>query len=163
MLPFELTKDTPYLALSGELWSVFYEYFNRNWSCYKGFLLYSQCAWPTEREYKRNNEIYSDQKAIIGLTHWGQVMHICVSKLTMWLYETIVLFRLWIILSCEIIKMFPLRTMSANAIDYLSGCQLDESVSSLATTSKLQLLFELCLWCWSMKCNLLEIKLPSSL
>ena len=41
MLPFELTKDTPYLALSGELWSVFYEYFNRNWSCYKGFLLYN--------------------------------------------------------------------------------------------------------------------------
>ena len=40
MLPFELTKDTPYLALSGELWSVFYEYFNGNWSCYKGFLLY---------------------------------------------------------------------------------------------------------------------------
>ena len=43
MLPFELTKDTPYLALSGELWSVFYEYFNRNWSCYKGFLLYCAC------------------------------------------------------------------------------------------------------------------------
>ena len=42
MLPFELTKDTPYLALSGELWSVFYEYFNRNWPCYKGFLLYYQ-------------------------------------------------------------------------------------------------------------------------
>ena len=41
MLPFELTKDTPYLALSGELWSVFYDYFNRNWSCYKGSLLYS--------------------------------------------------------------------------------------------------------------------------
>ena len=40
MLPFELKKDTQYLALSGELWSVFYEYFNRNWSCYKGFLLY---------------------------------------------------------------------------------------------------------------------------
>ena len=41
MLPFELTKDTPYLALSGELLSVFYEYFNRNWSCYKEFLLYN--------------------------------------------------------------------------------------------------------------------------
>ena len=40
MLHFELTEDTPYLALSGELWSVFYEYFNRNWSCYKGSLLY---------------------------------------------------------------------------------------------------------------------------
>ena len=39
MLPFELTKDTPYLALLGELWNVFYE-LNRNWSCYKGFLLY---------------------------------------------------------------------------------------------------------------------------
>ena len=44
MLPFELTKDTPYLALSGELWSVFYEYINRYWSCYKGFLLYSTFA-----------------------------------------------------------------------------------------------------------------------
>ena len=31
-MPFELTKDTQYLALSGKLWSVFYEYFNRNWS-----------------------------------------------------------------------------------------------------------------------------------
>ena len=40
MLPFELTKDAPYLARSGELWSVFYEYFNKNWPCYKGFLLY---------------------------------------------------------------------------------------------------------------------------
>ena len=39
MLPFELIKDTPYLALSGELWSVFYEYFNRNWSCYRGFVI----------------------------------------------------------------------------------------------------------------------------
>ena len=41
MLPFELIKDTPYLALSGELWSVFNEYLNRNWPCYKGFLLYA--------------------------------------------------------------------------------------------------------------------------
>ena len=46
MLPFELTKDTPYLALSGELWSVFYEYLNRNWSCYKGFLLYLVATCP---------------------------------------------------------------------------------------------------------------------
>ena len=40
MLPSEHTKDTPYLALTGELWSVFYEYLNNNWPCYKGFLLY---------------------------------------------------------------------------------------------------------------------------
>ena len=46
MLPFELTKDTPYLALSGELWSVFCEYFNRNWPCYKGFLLYNDRRNP---------------------------------------------------------------------------------------------------------------------
>ena len=50
-LPFELTKDTPYLALSGELWSVYYEYFNRNWSCYKGFLLYmSSRGYPLHRK-----------------------------------------------------------------------------------------------------------------
>ena len=48
MLPFELTKDTPYLALSGELWSVFYEYFNRNWPCYKGFLLYLEESSDTD-------------------------------------------------------------------------------------------------------------------
>ena len=48
MLPFELIKDTPYLALSGELWSVFYEYFNRNWSCYRGFLLYPR--GPTDNK-----------------------------------------------------------------------------------------------------------------
>ena len=50
MLPFELTKDTPYLALSGELWSVFHEYFNRNWSCYKGFLLYVCMCVPVCRQ-----------------------------------------------------------------------------------------------------------------
>ena len=37
MLPFELTKDTPYLALSGELWSVFYEYFTEIDRVIKGF------------------------------------------------------------------------------------------------------------------------------
>ena len=37
---FELTKDTPYLALTGELWDVFCEYFDEKRSCYKGVLLY---------------------------------------------------------------------------------------------------------------------------
>ena len=41
MLPFELTKDTPYLALSGELWSVFYEYFTEIDRVIKGFY----CIW----------------------------------------------------------------------------------------------------------------------
>ena len=30
------TKDTPYLALMGELWRVFCWYFWENWSCYNG-------------------------------------------------------------------------------------------------------------------------------
>ena len=38
---FELTKDTPYLALTGELWDVFCEYFDEKRSCYKGVLLYA--------------------------------------------------------------------------------------------------------------------------
>ena len=37
MLPFELTKDTQYLALSVELWSVFYEYFTEIDRVIKGF------------------------------------------------------------------------------------------------------------------------------
>ena len=59
MLPFELTKDTPYLALSGELWSVFYEYFNRNWSCYKEFLLYLYSSKGNALiYYERTNNCY---------------------------------------------------------------------------------------------------------
>ena len=37
---FELTKDTPYLALTVELWSVFCEYFGEKLPCYEGSLLY---------------------------------------------------------------------------------------------------------------------------
>ena len=64
MLPFELTKDTPYLALSGELWSVFCEYFNRNWPCYKGFLLYMYHCY-----YLQQNSIelaVSDKYSIVA-------------------------------------------------------------------------------------------------
>ena len=45
MLPFELTKDTPYLALSGELWSVFYEYFTEIDRVIKGFYCTSQLPY----------------------------------------------------------------------------------------------------------------------
>ena len=44
-------------------------------------------------------------------------------------------------------------------IGYFSGCQLDETVSSLGTTTKLHLLFAICMWSWLLTCNLLEIKL----
>ena len=33
-------KDTPYLALKGELWGVFCEYFLENWPCYNSTTLY---------------------------------------------------------------------------------------------------------------------------
>ena len=63
MLPFELTKDTPYLPLLGELWSVFYEYLNRNWSCYKGFLQYF--CFSTSR-FKINGNLCSIQGLYLG-------------------------------------------------------------------------------------------------
>ena len=34
------TKDTPYLALMGELWGVFCGYFWENWPRYNGTALY---------------------------------------------------------------------------------------------------------------------------
>ena len=34
------TKDTPHLALTGELWCVLWENFGENWSCYNGTALY---------------------------------------------------------------------------------------------------------------------------
>ena len=48
--------------------------------------------------------------------------------------------------------------VSSNMIDYLAGCQLDETGSSLVTTNKLQLFLWICMWCWLLKCNLLEMK-----
>ena len=36
---FEHTKDTPYLTLTSELWGVFFEDFDGNWSRYNGFAL----------------------------------------------------------------------------------------------------------------------------
>ena len=37
---FWLTTDTPYLALTGELWGVYYENFEENWPRYNGTVLY---------------------------------------------------------------------------------------------------------------------------
>ena len=36
---FKLTTDTPYLALTGELWSVFCEDIGENWLRYNGIAL----------------------------------------------------------------------------------------------------------------------------
>ena len=63
MLPFELTK--------GELWSVFYEYFNINWPCYKGFLLYQYdftCVSGSLMLWQRKHPLY---RPLARLTVWG--------------------------------------------------------------------------------------------
>ena len=49
MLPFELTKDTPYPALSGELWSVFYEYFTEIDRVIKGFYCITSSLTPLKQ------------------------------------------------------------------------------------------------------------------
>ena len=38
---FEHTKDTPYFALTGEIWGVFCEDFEENWPRYNGTALYT--------------------------------------------------------------------------------------------------------------------------
>ena len=40
----EVSKDTPYLTLTGELWDVFCEYFWENWPRYNGTALYKTWA-----------------------------------------------------------------------------------------------------------------------
>ena len=37
---FELTKDTPYLALTGKLWDAYCENLGGIWLCYDGTTLY---------------------------------------------------------------------------------------------------------------------------
>ena len=52
-IELNVAKSTKYVALwthkrhpiPRPFGSVFYEYFNRNWSCYKGFLLYPLVSW----------------------------------------------------------------------------------------------------------------------
>ena len=43
---FVATKDTPYLALTGELWGVFCEDFVENWLCYNSTALYVEDSDP---------------------------------------------------------------------------------------------------------------------
>ena len=41
---FVFTTDTPYLALTGELWGVYFEKFGESWPPYKDTALY-MCQW----------------------------------------------------------------------------------------------------------------------
>ena len=79
MLPFELTKDTPYLALSGELWSVFYEYFNRNWPCYKGFLLYYGFLMPKNWMVNAVLKCFHSNFQPTKMLYWGSCFPACLA------------------------------------------------------------------------------------
>ena len=48
---FAYTNDTPYLALMGEIWDDFREFFNENWPRYIESALC--CAWDIEQCYKQ--------------------------------------------------------------------------------------------------------------
>ena len=39
---FELTKDTPWLVLRGNLWNLYFEYFRENWPYHYGTIFYLQ-------------------------------------------------------------------------------------------------------------------------
>ena len=39
---FELTKDSPYITLMGELWGIYCEYFGKYWLFYNGTTMYKK-------------------------------------------------------------------------------------------------------------------------
>ena len=57
-----LTKDTPYLALAGELWGVYCDEFSEYWSSYNGIALYQQ-----KPHYLCLNVLYDYNLAVCGL------------------------------------------------------------------------------------------------
>ena len=75
MLTFELTKDTPYLALSGKLWS------------YKGFLLYVPQGLIDNMAALV--QIMAWRQAIIWTNdaqgYWCKYASLCLNDLTEWL------------------------------------------------------------------------------
>ena len=50
---FKLTIDTPYLALTGELWVVFCEELRENWPCYNSTMLYNNFVPLTGLAWQR--------------------------------------------------------------------------------------------------------------
>ena len=70
---YELTKDTPYPTLTGELWGVCCEDMGENWSCYNGTTLYLRfmatqayvimCIFfSTVQQTLRGRGLYTDQE-----------------------------------------------------------------------------------------------------
>ena len=58
---FKLTTDIPYLALTGELWGVYYENFEENWLRYNGTALYFIHRGPIDNK---------SALVLVMLWHW---------------------------------------------------------------------------------------------
>ena len=63
-LDLKLTTDTPYLALTGELWGVYCEDLGKNWPRYSGTALYRVHIWCIQYHKVIDILIYKDRKSI---------------------------------------------------------------------------------------------------
>ena len=54
---FRITTDTPYLALTDELWGVYCEDIGENWPCYNGTALYFFLNIPASPSYGCNQNM----------------------------------------------------------------------------------------------------------
>ena len=74
---FELTTDTPYLALTGELWRAYYEKFEENWPHYISTTLYLMHRPQILKEniIFSSNCLYSSTVSCCGC---GTVLEICI-------------------------------------------------------------------------------------
>ena len=68
----EPTKDIPYLALTGELWGAFREYFWKNWPRYNGTALY--IGNPRSHSSSSDQPWWCECAKFIGTT-WYQIIN----------------------------------------------------------------------------------------
>ena len=75
------TKDTPYLALTGELWGVFWEYVWENWQRYNGTALYMHFYVAMQAFHRK----YIDglvQSCIISIANALEILQSCTKPAT---------------------------------------------------------------------------------
>ena len=71
-----LTKDTSYLVLTGELWVVFGEDFRKNLPCYNGTALYftmKYLSYQNDISHWGNKEVNFDIYLLVEICYTGHV------------------------------------------------------------------------------------------
>ena len=68
---FKLKKDTPYMALMGEMWGVCYEDFGENWSCFNGTALYRDWELGTMLPWQAQMHIQRFKIIDLLMGLWG--------------------------------------------------------------------------------------------